>query len=57
MNERSKTKRPKMVYEVMDIYNMTYKDASFDVILDKGNTQTISQECSISCRCPRCIVP
>jgi len=36
MAERSKTKRPKMVYEVMDIFNMTYKDNSFDVILDKG---------------------
>ena len=36
MAERSKTKRPKMVYEVMDIFNMTYKDSSFDTILDKG---------------------
>ena len=36
MTARSKTKRPKMVYEVMDIFNMTYKDAYFDVILDKG---------------------
>ena len=36
MTARSKTKRPKMVYEVKDIFNMDYKDNSFDVILDKG---------------------
>jgi hypothetical protein len=36
MKVRSKEKRPKMVYEVMDVTKMTYPEKKFDVVLDKG---------------------
>lgn len=57
MAERSKTKRPKMVYEVMDIFNMTYKDNSFDVILDKGLRYFSLKILIPPIRCIGCFVP
>lgn len=37
MKVRSKDRRPKMTYEVMDVTNMTYPEKKFDVVLDKGS--------------------
>jgi 2-polyprenyl-3-methyl-5-hydroxy-6-metoxy-1,4-benzoquinol methylase len=36
MNARSKSKRPKMEYHVMDVMKMTYENGAFDAVLDKG---------------------
>ncbi|KRX03797.1 hypothetical protein PPERSA_04305 [Pseudocohnilembus persalinus] len=36
MKNRSQKLRPKLQYEVMDIFNMSYKDDQFENILDKG---------------------
>lgn len=40
MKERSKN-RPNMVYEVMDVCNMTYSDNSFDVAIDKSTIDAL----------------
>ena len=44
MTKRSKDKRPKMIYEVMDIFNMKYEPNTFDVVFDKG-TKYIEYTC------------
>lgn len=44
MSARSAKLRPSMRYEVMDIFNMTYAPASFDVILDKGLLDAVYPE-------------
>jgi hypothetical protein len=36
MTARSSIKRPKMTYEVGDVFNLKYPDQSFQIILDKG---------------------
>lgn len=32
-------KHPEMSWEVMDVREMTYKDSSFDIAIDKASTQ------------------
>ena len=44
MKARSKTLRPTMVYEVMDIFKMTYQPAAFDAVLDKGLLDAVYPE-------------
>jgi len=41
---KSKTATKKMKWDVMDIMDMTYADASFDIILDKGTMDAIMCE-------------
>ena len=35
------SKYPELVYEVMDITEMTYKDKSFDLVLDKSTIDAL----------------
>ncbi|XP_068020631.1 eEF1A lysine and N-terminal methyltransferase [Melanerpes formicivorus] len=41
MRERSGSKRPKMSYLVMDVFQMDFPDAEFQVVLDKGTLDAI----------------
>ncbi|XP_054240358.1 eEF1A lysine and N-terminal methyltransferase isoform X1 [Indicator indicator] len=41
MQERSGSKRPKMSYLVMDMFQMDFPDAEFQVVLDKGTLDAI----------------
>jgi len=41
MKERSQN-RPGMIYEVMDVFDMTYKNNFFDLIIDKSTLDAIS---------------
>ncbi|XP_064003324.1 eEF1A lysine and N-terminal methyltransferase isoform X5 [Pogoniulus pusillus] len=41
MQERSRSKRPKMSYLVMDMFQMDFPDAQFQVVLDKGTLDAI----------------
>ena len=41
MLARNKLKRPSMTYTKMDLLHMTYEDASFDCVLDKGTLDAI----------------
>ena len=41
MSARNKLKRPAMTYTKMDILHMTYEDARFDCVLDKGTLDAI----------------
>ena len=36
--------RSEMVFEVMDIFNMNYKDETFNVVLDKGTLDALSSD-------------
>jgi ubiquinone/menaquinone biosynthesis C-methylase UbiE len=44
MNEKSKVACPGLKYEVCDVFNMTYKDEAFDLVLDKGCLDAIYPE-------------
>lgn len=44
MQERSGKLRPKMVYQTMDVFNMSFSDQSFNVVLDKGCLDAIYPE-------------
>ena len=44
MAERNKEKRPSMKWVVMDIMDLKYEDASFDIVLDKGTMDAIMCE-------------
>ncbi|XP_065530030.1 eEF1A lysine and N-terminal methyltransferase isoform X2 [Lathamus discolor] len=41
MQERSKSKRPKMSYLLMDVLQLNFPDAHFHVVLDKGTLDAI----------------
>ncbi|NXD70144.1 MET13 protein, partial [Eolophus roseicapillus] len=41
MQERSRSKRPKMSYLLMDVLQMDFSDAHFHVVLDKGTLDAI----------------
>ena len=41
---RSKVKRPKMSYQVMDVFNMKLEDSSYDAIVDKGTLDAVFPE-------------
>ena len=41
MSARNREKRPLMKYEKMDLLHMTYDDANFDCVLDKGTLDAI----------------
>ena len=44
MRERNLEKRPSMKWDVMDILDLKYEDASFDIVLDKGTMDAIMCE-------------
>lgn len=41
MKTRNATKRPSMVFEKMDVFKMSYDDAQFSVVLDKGTLDAL----------------
>ena len=41
MLERNKSERPELVFEKMDLLQMTYSDAAFDLVLDKGTCDAL----------------
>ena len=41
MSERNKVERPELVFEKMDLLQMTYNDAAFDLVLDKGTCDAL----------------
>lgn len=44
MTERNLEKRPSMKWVIMDILDLKYEDASFDVVLDKGTMDALMCE-------------
>ena len=44
MSERNLEKRPSMKWVVMDILDLKYEDASFDIVLDKGTMDALMCE-------------
>lgn len=46
MSDRNKTDRPELVFERMDVLQMTYSDAAFDLILDKGTCDALCTDTS-----------
>ena len=46
MSERNKTERPELVFERMDILQMTYSSAAFDLVLDKGTCDALCTDTS-----------
>uniref|UniRef100_A0A1X7V9F0 Methyltransferase domain-containing protein n=1 Tax=Amphimedon queenslandica TaxID=400682 RepID=A0A1X7V9F0_AMPQE len=41
MTSKNRTKRPEMTYTVMDIFEMTYNDSTFDCVIDKGTLDAV----------------
>ena len=46
MSERNKAERPELVFEKMDLLQMTYDDAAFDLVLDKGTCDALCTDAS-----------
>ena len=46
MSERNKSERPELVFEKMDLLQMTYSDAAFDLVLDKGTCDALCTDAS-----------
>ena len=46
MSERNKAERPELVFEKMDLLQMTYNDAAFDLVLDKGTCDALCTDAS-----------
>lgn len=44
MQARADKKGIKTLYEVADVFNMQYKDESFDVVFDKGTLDAVFPE-------------